>query len=87
METRIRQALSLYAFGLLGVFLSVVPWTAVWTEATMVLVPTSIEAWFLSGWMRGLVSGLGALDLVVAIELFRDLWVGMGPGRSPIDRT
>ncbi len=87
METRIRQALSLYAFGLLGVFLSVVPWTAVWTEATMALVPTSIEAWFLSGWMRGLVSGLGALDLVVAIELFRDLWVGMRPGQPPIDRS
>ena len=74
MDPRIRSALSLYAFAVLGLFLLVAPWTPIWTRAAIVLIPTPVGAWALSGWVRGLVSGLGALDLVVALQVARELW-------------
>jgi hypothetical protein len=72
----IRPALGISVFGVLGVFLAVAPWTAVWDEGTFFLLSTS-AAWVRSGWFRGTVSGLGILDLAVALReavcLFRTL--------------
>lgn len=38
------------------------------------LTPKTMEVWMLSGWVRGGVSGLGALDLAIAVQLFAQLW-------------
>lgn len=73
MERRLRSALSLYAFAVAGLFLLVAPWTPVWAQATAALAPESIGGWLLSGWVRGGVSGLGALDLAVAVQLGAEL--------------
>jgi hypothetical protein len=72
--SRLGAALSLYAFAVLGLFLLVTPWTAVWEQATLALVPEAARGWVLSGWFRGGISGLGLADLVVASQAGRDLW-------------
>jgi len=82
LDPRIRSALALYAFAALGIFLLVAPWTPIWTRATIALAPTPAGAWVTSGWLRGLVSGLGALDLVVALQVLRELWRAMHPASA-----
>ena len=74
MESRVGKAIVLYAFSVLGLFLLVAPWTPVWEQATVALLPTAAGTWIRSGWVRGGVSGLGALDLVVALQVGRELW-------------
>ena len=55
MESRIRTALWLYAFGAIGLFLLVAPWTAVWTQAVAGLLPTTIGRAALLGPVRARV--------------------------------
>jgi hypothetical protein len=55
-----------YAFAALGVFLVAVPWSPVWDSATAAYLPTVAGPWLRSGFVRGLVSGLGALNLAAA---------------------
>ena len=64
---------------MLGLFLVVVPWTPVWTQATHALLPRHVAPWVLSGWVRGGASGLGALDLAIALRVALDLWRGESP--------
>jgi hypothetical protein len=79
VASRIRTALLLYSFALLGTFLLIAPWTAMWERAMRGLVPAPLAGWALSGWARGIVSGLGALDLVIALQYVAELW---GPSES-----
>ena len=74
MESRIRNALSFYAYGLFGIFLLVTPWTPVWEQAVRALLPVSLESWMVRGWARGTVSAVGALDLVIALQFGAALW-------------
>jgi len=74
VQSRTGAALSLYAFAVLGLFLLVAPWTPAWTQATYALLPKSVGRWVLSGWARGVVSGLGALDLAIAAQVAVELW-------------
>ena len=85
LETRVGRAMSLYAFSVLGVFLLVAPWTPVWSRASMALLPDALVDWAHSGWVRGVVSGLGALDLVVALQLAVELWRAMQADREHQD--
>jgi hypothetical protein len=72
------MAFALYGFFVLGLFLLVAPWTPIWERATLGLYPSGGGDWATSGWVKGLVSGLGALDLYVASQMAGDLWSGMG---------
>ncbi len=74
MDSRIRTAFILYGFFVFGLFLLVAPWTPIWSRATLALLPTSLGGWVMSGWARGIVSGLGALDLAIALQVARELW-------------
>jgi len=74
VDLRIRTALMLYAFAVFGLFLLVAPWTPIWNRAMLALLPTSIGAWVMSGWVRGIISGLGALDLLMALQVAREFW-------------
>jgi len=74
VESRIRNALSFYAYALFGIFLLVTPWTPVWEQAVRTLLPTSMESWMIRGWARGMVSAVGALDLVIALQFGTALW-------------
>jgi hypothetical protein len=70
----------LYAFVVFGIFLLVAPWTPIWNRAMLALLPTSMGGWIMSGWLRGVVSGLGALDLMVALQVGREFWDQMQSG-------
>ena len=74
MAARIRTALTFYLFVVLGAFLVAVPWTALWDHATLALVPTPLGGWARSGWIKGAVTGVGALDLLVAWQEAGALW-------------
>ncbi len=65
---RVRPLLTLYVFGMLGAFLAAAPWTPIWERGTTYLVFTSLGGWVRSGWARGIATGLGVLDLIVALQ-------------------
>lgn len=85
MQSRIGAALSLYTFAVLGLLLFVAPWTVVWTQATYTLLPERFGRWVLTGWVRGIVSGLGALDLVIALQVGAEMWRRMRLDQQPRD--
>lgn len=74
VKGRIHSALGLYAYALLGLFLVVTPWTPVWEQAIQALVPEPGAGWLRGGWVRGIVSAIGVLDLVTAVKFGADLW-------------
>ena len=58
--------LSVLSSLLVGVVLSVAPWTPLW-EANYLLQPyPALKAWVLSPYVRGAVSGLGLVNIVLA---------------------
>jgi len=71
---RLQIAINLYTFSVLGIFLAAVPWTPMWEQATLAFGSDVLCAWVRSGWARGAVSGLGALDLLVAAQEACVLW-------------
>jgi len=66
LSSRFTTALTIYAFAALGVFLLAAPWSPVWESATTAYLPTVAGSWLRSGFTRGFVSGLGALNVAVA---------------------
>lgn len=74
MSDALGRAVSVYLFAVLGIFLVVAPWTPVWDEAVWAVLPGLIGSWASTGWVRGIVSGLGTLDLVVAAADAHALW-------------
>lgn len=87
LVARLQLALGVYLFGALGVFLTVAPWTPVWDAATFVLGDSAAAGMLRSGWARGLVTGLGAVNLMVAVadaaslvRAFRDTPPAEGDG-------
>lgn len=77
LQPSLRTAFSLYAFGVLGLLLLFLPWSAAWTQSVHALASREYVDWLLSGWIRGVVSGLGSLDLLIATQLAIELWRGM----------
>lgn len=65
---RVQLAFNIYLLAVLGIFLMAIPWTPVWEQASALLAPTALGAWVRSGWARGVVSGLGSLDLIAASQ-------------------
>ncbi len=86
MSERVWVAVEVYFFGVLGVFLATAPWTALWDECTLFVLPIGWGAWVRSGWVRGLVVGVGVLDLIAAarrgIELRRLMSASEGEERT-----
>ncbi len=74
MTDRIRPVLAVYVFGVLGIFLVMAPWTEIWDEGTRLLLPTGVSRWAGSGVTRGMVSGIGLLDLAVAAAEAAAFW-------------
>ncbi|MBV9341770.1 MAG: hypothetical protein JO159_12900 [Acidobacteria bacterium] len=60
---RVRALLFVTVCATLGVLLVILPWTAKWTDNPLVLGIPWLRALVASGFMRGLSSGLGMLDL------------------------
>jgi len=45
----------------------------VWSQAILALLPPPVGEFALGGWVRGVVSALGALDLIVAVQVAAEL--------------
>jgi hypothetical protein len=52
----------------LGLVLAVLPWTAVWTDNSLVLGSPRLRQVLSTGFIRGLVTGLGLVDLWIGIS-------------------
>jgi hypothetical protein len=60
---RIRALLFVTVCATLGVLLLILPWTARWTENPLLMISPHLRDVVLSGFTRGISSGLGMLDL------------------------
>lgn len=89
LDKRIGTAFLLYAFVVIGIFLIVAPWTPVWKQSIIALLPTRIGHWMLTGWSRGVVSAVGVLDLLAAFQLLGELFrrPGSGSRRGSTDQS
>ena len=68
--------LSVVSSLLVGVVLAVVPWTALWDGNHLIQPYPWIKSIVLSPFTRGAVSGLGLVNLLVALSELRALWQG-----------
>jgi hypothetical protein len=50
-----------------GIILTVLPWTRVWTENSLLLGHPQLREFLLQNFVRGLVSGLGLVDIWMGI--------------------
>ena len=60
--------LSVLSSLLVGTILIVVPWTALWDTNYLLQPYPSVRALLLSGYVRGTVSGLGLVNIVLALD-------------------
>ncbi len=51
----------------LGIILTIAPWTDYWTNNSLLLSYPSAREFLMSGFVRGLISGLGLTDIWLAI--------------------
>jgi hypothetical protein len=57
---------------LVGLVLAVIPWTPVWDANYLLQAQPVLRGLFLSGFTRGAVSGLGLVNIVLALVEARD---------------
>jgi len=60
---RIRALLFVTVCATFGVLLIILPWTSKWTDNTLLLSWPELRGFLSNGFVRGLCSGLGILDL------------------------
>lgn len=60
--------LSVLSSLLVGAILAVVPWTALWDGNYLLQPYPGFRALLLSGYVRGTVSGLGLVNIVLALD-------------------
>ena len=53
---------------LVGFFLVLVPWSALWDTNYLLQPYPSVRALLLSGYLRGTLSGLGLVNIVIALD-------------------
>ena len=51
----------------MGIMLVILPWTRFWTDNTLLLRNLSVREFVLQDFVRGVVSGLGLVDIWVGI--------------------
>lgn len=51
-----------------GLVLAVLPWTAVWTDNSLVMSSPRLREVLGTGFVRGLVTGLGLIDLWIGVS-------------------
>ena len=53
---------------MIGILLIVTPWTSYWTENSLVLAFPRVREFMMNDFVRGMVSGLGLVDVGLAIS-------------------
>lgn len=61
--SRIRALLFVTVCATFGVLLVILPWTHQWTDNSLLLSAPGLRSFIANGFVRGLASGLGMLDL------------------------
>lgn len=61
--SRIRALLFVTVCATFGVLLVILPWTHQWTDNSLLLTAPALRTFIANGFVRGLASGLGMLDL------------------------
>lgn len=69
--TRLLRVLIILILFELGVLLFLLPWSAYWDHNYFLSRYPELIRFLLNPYMRGLISGLGVLDLIVAVGLLR----------------
>jgi hypothetical protein len=64
--------LSILSSFLVGLILAVAPWTALWDSNYLLHPHPAVRAWVLSAFTRGAVSGLGLVNILLAIHDARE---------------
>ena len=80
MDPRLRHAAQLYLFFIFGVFLVVSPWSLIWDHMVVSISPSGMAGVLRTGWVRGAISGLGLLDLFLALQQLTLLFTGNREG-------
>ena len=73
---RLLRILLLLVWLELGLMLILVPWSDFWQTNYFMIQFPSMDAFLRSAYLRGAVSGLGVLNLFLALESFRRRAVG-----------
>jgi hypothetical protein len=60
---RLRALLLVTTYATFGVLLVILPWTPKWTDNPLLLSSPDLRTFVTNGFVRGLASGLGLLDL------------------------
>jgi hypothetical protein len=68
LDPRLRHAAQLYFFFIFGVFLVVAPWSMIWDHMAVSIYPPGVAGILRTGWVRGGISGLGLLDILLAVR-------------------
>ena len=61
--SRIRALLFVTVCATFGVLLVILPWTHQWTDNSLLLTAPALRSFIANGFVRGMASGLGMLDL------------------------
>ena len=67
--------LSIFSSLLVGLVLLVAPWTAVWDSNWLLQPHPVLRGFLLNAFTRGAVSGLGAINILIALHDLRDLLI------------
>jgi hypothetical protein len=60
---RVRALLFVTVCAIFGVLLVILPWTEHWTDNSLLLASPALRTFISTGFVRGLASGLGMVDL------------------------
>ena len=69
-------AISILCSLFVGLILVAAPWTSFWDLNSLVQSHAKLRAFLLSPFTRGAVTGLGLVNILVALQEFMRLWSG-----------
>ncbi len=68
MNSRLRRAILAFAWFDLGLLLVLLPWTPLWESNYLLSRHPGWIPFLLNGYLRGAISGLGAVDILFAAQ-------------------
>lgn len=73
MQRVLAVAFILFCFEI-GLFLVFVPWSDLWLNNVLLSYSTPLRGFFLNNFVRGAVSGLGVVDVVLGVTELGRFW-------------
>jgi hypothetical protein len=73
MNRLLAVAFILFCFEI-GLFLMFVPWSALWEHNLLLVYSFTLRGFLLNNFVRGAVSGLGAVDVLLGLSELSRFW-------------